>query len=1855
MPSRHPAWSEHPARVRATGALLVGATAIALGVLPATASAAPEVLATAQSTPAAPRGGPVSVPIVVENVGDAATSGPVAVRVTANSVGSPVVAGDGWTCDPFPAAPGIATTATCRRTDPLAPAATSALVVSGTVSPVDLGSTMRVSTSVDVPAPAIGVGGGTDQPQTQRTAVDAAVTLNAPEPATDGAPRRFDVRVRNLGYAPTRTPVTVTFGATGPAPDASGLGWLCDGLSRRCTLVLPLLAGADAPPLSAALPAGGPTTLSATVDDGEGPDLEDTNDSASATAVISRTPGPDLATSVAPTGRRAGSLVPFAVRVRNAGTRPTSGPVSVALARVPLGGSGGDSRPGGAVSGDGWTCTVDAQRCTTDAVVAPGSALPPLAVEARTTTTSASVVGAGLVATAGTAGDEIAANDAATGLESIPAGDPAALRVGVVLPDDAPAGATATATVNVANDTTTDRTGPVDVAIDGPSSSRAEGPGWICTSALRCRSSAGPAAGTALPPITVRAPLPADGATGPASVGAREVRDDPTPTSSATASIGVGVPPGDVTLTFDDVRPSRAGEATGPDMIVHDSGAEPVAGPIVIRTTTALLTDFQLEGDGWACVTGPIGRGPICSHGGPIPAGGTLPRLRWKTTPSAPALFRVPVDATVSVPPGGDAVLDDNTARVLIPQGAFARELTGRFAQLVPATAGRPGAVEYEVENARPAPMDGPVSVATQGWRGTDGDGWRCSIGTCHHAGPIPASGHLPRLRGTIVPDRISDPEDDLRSSVTLEDSLTRSPDSTATVPASRGTRPRLAAGTSLGSRPARGATVTATASVSTDRVITGPVALRLDPSPGLVVESAAPGSGVTCALPTRCTIAGGLTPDRSVQVPLRLRVAGDGRGPFRLLTRASSADAVAGEGRTSVVPVAAGGDLTASIDSLASAPAGAARSVVVRVRNAGDQPVAGPIEADTRVGPAATLAIGTGDGWRCDTGEPCVHAGSLAPGDALPPLTIPVRFPEATTGGVPGVSTTVSSRADDDTVEANSTASATLPVRTVPGPDLSLSVAASELPPKAGQAVFAVRVVNVGGRPTPGPVRLRVADLIESLNSPGPATGDGWTCPEKSDRCVRTQPLGPGEAAPVLLLRRSPAAFPPLDHRVRTATVGVESGPGDTGDDSAVASVTGGRTTASDVAVAVSGGGPAVAGTSVRHLVAVRNLGAAPTSAPLEVRVAGPQDTTIRLGGDGWTCPAGGDRCRLDADALAPGADAPPLVATTGPLSSSLPSAGVTATASGDPGTPAGNDVGSDRPALVPAAGTARYATWFEDLRPVPASGVARGRLRVRAVGGTPAAGPVAVSISGVDGATGDGWACAPGPASGDPWRCTFAGALPGDGDLPALQLTDDAPGVPTPTDGQRAWSASVVSPTPSDHASNAGGSVSMGVGGPAVDLVTAVTDLAPATPGGTRRLGVLVRNDGPGATSGPTTVRLSTPTSGVGLDAEGDGWTCGGTTCTTDRTAGPLATLPALRVTGRSTTPGRAVAATVTATAATAGDDVPAEDAATGTVGVPAGPGVGPVDLSARIDVPDVLRAGTSASTVVHVRNAGAAAAPGPTTVTVTSPFGGTLHGTGWSCEGDRCVRDAAVPAGTEAAPIQLDASVPADAALVAATTIVRVASAAESSPVDDEVSATQGVSGPPRSGPFSSRSVSVAPLALTGSPGDPVLVQVALRGAGAGAGGAATTTVTLPAGLSPAATPPGEPSPTVSGRRLTWDVPIPAGDDPAAFVFLATVDPDAAPGARTIDAGVSSSALSAPTSHAATFTVVERPREPEGPPPSTTPTTQPPATDGAAALAAFLAALAGRTPGAPRSRARSSRSMTRTAAPSARTKPS
>ena len=309
--------------------------------------------------------------LTVTNGGGIASSGTVSVLDNLPTGLSPAtISGPGWSCTIS------GNTATCTRSDPLAPGASyPPIIVTVNVASNAPPLVTNVAT----------VGGGGDLNAANNAATVVTSIARTPDLAiakshtgnfTQGQTATYTITITNIGAAPTAAAVVVADPMFLPLTPgtASGSGWVCDVLTEliRCQRSDALAPGASYPPITmtAGIASNAPASILNRATVSGGGDGNASNNSASDTATV--VPAADLTLTKNHAGNfTQGQSGVYSLTASNVGGSPTSGVVTI-IDELPTG-----LLPATA-TGAGWTCHIASQgvSCSRSDPLAPGQSYP---------------------------------------------------------------------------------------------------------------------------------------------------------------------------------------------------------------------------------------------------------------------------------------------------------------------------------------------------------------------------------------------------------------------------------------------------------------------------------------------------------------------------------------------------------------------------------------------------------------------------------------------------------------------------------------------------------------------------------------------------------------------------------------------------------------------------------------------------------------------------------------------------------------------------------------------------------------------------------------------------------------------------------------------------------------------------------------------------------------------------------------------------------------------------------------------------------------------------------------------------------------------------------------------------------------------------------------------------------------------------------------------------------------------------------------------------------------------------------------------------------------------------------------
>jgi uncharacterized repeat protein (TIGR01451 family) len=377
---------------------------------------------------------------------------------------------------------------------------------------------------------------------------------------------------------------------------------------------------------------------------------------------ITKTHNPDIAIP--------GGTVTYSVTVSNAGTGPSSGPVTVT-----------ETPPPGltvtALSGTGWACTVATRTCTRSDALASGASYSPITV----VTSVAPDAPTGVVAnraTVGGGGESNTSNNTATDPTIIAAPAP-----GMDLtitkrhsPQTVVPGQTFSYFIAVSNVGTSASSGAVTVTETPPAGltvTALAGAGWTCTVATRtCTRSDALAPASSYPDITVTMSVGAGVAPGTVtntavvSGGGDPNNGNNTATDPTVITSPVAGP--DLALTKTHTGAIvMAGQSINLTLRVTNVGNGPTSGTVTVTEAPPPgLTITALSGSGWTCIVATR----TCLRGDALAPTASYPDITVTAAVITPEAVGTIVNGAV-VSGGGDSNPSNNTATSPIEVGAL--------------------------------------------------------------------------------------------------------------------------------------------------------------------------------------------------------------------------------------------------------------------------------------------------------------------------------------------------------------------------------------------------------------------------------------------------------------------------------------------------------------------------------------------------------------------------------------------------------------------------------------------------------------------------------------------------------------------------------------------------------------------------------------------------------------------------------------------------------------------------------------------------------------------------------------------------------------------------------------------------------------------------------------------------------------------------------------------------------------------------------------------------------------------------------------------------------------------------------
>ena len=442
----------------------------------------------------------------------------------------------------------------------------------------------------------------------------------------------------------------------------------------------------------------------------------------------------------------------YTIVVRNIGSAPTSGPVTVT-----------DTLPAGltatSIGGEGWTCTQPVGPCQRIDILGPRESYSALTLTVNVTRRTGGVVTNTVTVSGG--GDSFEGNNEAEDPTDIYSGslDLAISKRHFGVFTQGQTGATyQIQVINVGQGPTTGTTTVTDTLPAGLTPISINGIGWTCTQpAGPCtRSDALPGGGTPYPVLILTVNVDSTVSGQVTNIAKVSTVGDPNPDNDTALDPTTIASTAPVDLR---IRKTHLGDFTPGQMaatytiVVDNVGQGHTSGTATVtETLPAGLTATSLSGPGWSCQqpSGP------CTRNDTLQSGGSYPALTLMVNVSPNATG--PVTNVVKVSLAGDTNSNNDTANdvtniiVLGPDLRIQKSHTGNF------FFGQTAIYTLQVDNVGQGPTSGSVSVSDAPPAGLTitamtGSGWTCAqpAGPCTRNDALAASAAYPPITVTVT------------------------------------------------------------------------------------------------------------------------------------------------------------------------------------------------------------------------------------------------------------------------------------------------------------------------------------------------------------------------------------------------------------------------------------------------------------------------------------------------------------------------------------------------------------------------------------------------------------------------------------------------------------------------------------------------------------------------------------------------------------------------------------------------------------------------------------------------------------------------------------------------------------------------------------------------------------------------------------------------------------------------------------------------------------------------------------------------------------------------------------------------
>jgi uncharacterized repeat protein (TIGR01451 family)/CSLREA domain-containing protein len=684
--------------------------------------------------------------LIAHNAGNGATDGTAVTVVDTLPTGlaATAMSGTGWTCD--------LGTLTCTRTDVLAAGADYPAITLTVDVAADAPSSVTNTASVSGGGELITGNDDASDPTSIVKVADLTLTKSHAGSFRQGQTgASYTLIVSNGGDGATVGTVTLVdvLPAGLSAAGMSGTGWTCDLPTTTCTRADALAAGASYPPVTLLVDVAtdAPASLTNTATVSGGGERVTSNDSASDPTTVVLVADLTVSKTHAGTFAQGQTGAQYVITVTNSGAGPTVGAITVQ-----------DALPAGltatGMAGTGWSCTTSPLACTTNAVLAQGSAAPAITVTVDVASDAPASLTNSVTVSGG--GELDTTNDTATDVTAVTQfADLTLTKSHTQTFSQGDVGATYALVVHNAG--AGDSTGSVtvvDTLPTGLTATAMAGTGWSCTLAtLTCARTDVLASGADFPAITLTVDVAADApaqVTNTATVSGGGELITSNDGAADPTTIGQRA---ELTLTKIHAGDFRQGQ-TGATytMMVHNGGSGSTVGEVsVVDTLPAGLTATGLEGIGWTCDVATL----TCTRQDALVAGAAFPAITLTVDVEADAPASLTNTATVSG--GGELDPTNDTASdvanvIAVADLTLTKTHSGGLVQ------GQTGVVyTLTVTNSGPGDTTGEVSVTDaipQGLAltGLSGSGWSCDLGTstCVRSDVLAAGASYPAISVTV-------------------------------------------------------------------------------------------------------------------------------------------------------------------------------------------------------------------------------------------------------------------------------------------------------------------------------------------------------------------------------------------------------------------------------------------------------------------------------------------------------------------------------------------------------------------------------------------------------------------------------------------------------------------------------------------------------------------------------------------------------------------------------------------------------------------------------------------------------------------------------------------------------------------------------------------------------------------------------------------------------------------------------------------------------------------------------------------------------------------------------------------------